>query len=67
MVNSFFRWMLVLKTKLALLVIVMALSAGLTSNAFAHKSQVVGDYLIEVGWKVKKHLKNYQVSECIMK
>ena len=29
----------------------MALSAGLTSNAFAHKSQVVGDYLIEVGWK----------------
>ena len=40
-----------MKTKLALLVIVMALSAGLTSNAFAHKSQVVGDYLIEVGWK----------------
>jgi len=43
--------MFVLKTKLALLVIMMALSAGLTSNAFAHKSQVVGDYLIEVGWK----------------
>lgn len=40
-----------MNTKLALLVISIALAAGLTNNAFAHKSQVVGDYLIEVGWK----------------
>lgn len=40
-----------MNTKLALLVVAMALAAGLTNNAFAHKSQVVGDYLIEVGWK----------------
>jgi hypothetical protein len=40
-----------LNTKLALLVISIALAAGLTNNAFAHKSQVVGDYVIEVGWK----------------
>ena len=40
-----------MNTKLALLVVTMALAAGLTNNAFAHKSQVVGDYLIEVGWK----------------
>lgn len=40
-----------MNTKLALLVIVMALSVSLTGSVFAHKSQVVGDYLIEVGWK----------------
>ena len=40
-----------MNTKLALLIVAMALAAGLTNNAFAHKSQVVGDYLIEVGWK----------------
>lgn len=40
-----------MNTKLAMLVIAVALCAGLTSNAFAHKSQVVGDYTIEVGWK----------------
>jgi hypothetical protein len=43
--------MIIMNTKLALLVVAMALAAGLTNNAFAHKSQVVGDYLIEVGWK----------------
>ena len=51
MVNSFFRETIMLNTKLALLVISIALAAGLTNNAFAHKSQVVGDYVIEVGWK----------------
>lgn len=40
-----------MNTKLALLVISIALAAGLTNNAFAHKSQVVGDYVIEVGWR----------------
>jgi len=51
MVNSFFKSIITLNTKLALLVISIALAAGLTNNAFAHKSQVVGDYTIEVGWK----------------
>lgn len=40
-----------MNTKLFLLVIVMALSVSLTGSAFAHKSEVVEDYLIEVGWK----------------
>ena len=40
-----------MNAKLALLVVAIALFAGLTNNAFAHKSQVVGDYTIEVGWK----------------
>jgi hypothetical protein len=43
--------MIILNTKLALLVISVALASGLANNAFAHKSQVVGDYVIEVGWK----------------
>ena len=51
MVNSFFRETITLNTKLALLVVAIALTAGLTNNAFAHKSQVVGNYVIEVGWK----------------
>ncbi len=42
--------MIIMNTKLALLVVSIALVAGLTNNAFAHKSQVVGDYVIEVGW-----------------
>ncbi len=38
-----------MNTKLATLV-VFALAVGLVGNAFAHKSQVIGDYDIEVGW-----------------
>jgi len=48
---SLFEVKITMNTKLSLLVIVMTLSLSLTSNAFAHKSEVVGDYLIEVGWK----------------
>ena len=43
--------MIPLKAKLALLVVTITLAAGLTNNAFAHKSQVVGDYNLEVGWR----------------
>jgi hypothetical protein len=46
-----------LNTKLALLVIFIALATGLINNAFAHKSQVVGDYVIEVGWKEEPVIK----------
>ena len=38
--------------KLAVLA-VFALSVGLIGNAYAHKGQVVGDYKMEVGWKVE--------------
>ncbi len=30
---------------------VFALSVGLIGNAYAHKSEVIGDYNVEVGWK----------------
>ena len=36
--------------KLALLAVVV-LSVGLMTNAYAHKSHVVGNYKMEVGWK----------------
>ena len=36
--------------KLALLAVVV-LSVGLMTNAYAHKSQLVGNYKMEVGWK----------------
>jgi len=39
-----------MNTKLAVLA-VLVLSVGLVSSAYAHKSQVVGDYKMEVGWK----------------
>lgn len=32
---------------------VFALSVGLIGNAYAHKAQTVGDYTMEVGWKVE--------------
>jgi len=38
-----------MNSKLAILA-VFALTVGLIGNAYAHKSQVVGDYNIEVGW-----------------
>ena len=47
---AIYQKIIALKAKLALLVVTIALAAGLTNNAFAHKSQVVGDYNIEVGW-----------------
>ncbi|MFB5609795.1 MAG: hypothetical protein ACE5Q5_06200 [Nitrosarchaeum sp.] len=37
--------------KVVLLAVSFVLAISLTSDAFAHKSQVVGDYVIEVGWK----------------
>ncbi len=37
--------------KLAILILLLALGTGLTNNAFAHKSEVVGDYLIDFSWK----------------
>src|SRR5574338_786359 len=39
-----------MKTKLASL-LVLTILVGLMGNAYAHKSEVVGDYKIEVGWK----------------
>ena len=39
-----------MKTKLAIL-LVLAITISMAGNAYAHKSEVVGDYKIEVGWK----------------
>jgi hypothetical protein len=41
-----------MNNKIAVLVVI-ALSVGLVSNAYAHKAQVVGDYNVEVGWKTE--------------
>lgn len=41
-----------LNNKLAVLA-VFALSVGLIGNAYAHKAQTVGDYNMEVGWKIE--------------
>jgi len=38
-----------MNSKLAVLVVAF-LAVGLVSNAFAHKSQTIGNYNIEVGW-----------------
>ena len=38
-----------MNSKLAALA-VMVLATGLVGNAFAHKSQVIGDYQVEVSW-----------------
>ena len=40
-----------MRTTLAILVLLIALANGLTNNAFAHKSEVVGDYLVDISWK----------------
>lgn len=45
-----------LNTKLAIL-LVLVLSFGLMTNAYAHKVEVVGDYKIEVGWDVEPPIK----------
>lgn len=39
-----------MKIKLGLL-LVLAITISMAGNAYAHKSEVVGDYKIEVGWK----------------
>ena len=41
-----------MNNKLAVLA-VLALSVGLVGNAYAHKAQTVGDYNIEIGWKIE--------------
>jgi len=40
-----------MRTTLAILVLLIALGTGLTNSAFAHKSEVVGDYLVDISWK----------------
>ena len=35
------------------LIFVAAITIGLVGNAYAHKSEVIGDYKIGVGWKIE--------------
>jgi predicted secreted protein with PEFG-CTERM motif len=41
---------------LKFVILIMVLSVGLMTNAYAHKSEVVGDYKIEVGWDMEPPL-----------